>query len=146
MKKATVEIFRLFQDTKQTSGNLMVFNEDRFPLFSSLSLERGWRNNEIGISCLPKGSYSLVLEYSDKFKAELWEIKETYPRTECKFHSASFWHDLNGCISLGTNYEYINNDDYFDLKNSRNTMKIFHSVLSDFDKVELIIDGLDWIN
>jgi len=144
--KLTVEIFRTFQDKKQTSGICTIFNEDRFALFSTVCLERGWQNNERNVSCLPKGSYPLVLEHSNRFGKDLWEIKESEPRTECKFHSASFWHDLNGCISLGVRYKHIDTDDYLDLSYSKFTMDRFHSVLKDFDKVELIIDGLDWLN
>lgn len=144
--KATVEIFRMFQDDKQTSGNIVIYNEQRFPLFSSLTLERGWRNNEIGKSCLPMGKYPLVLEFSNKFGMDLWEIKDTFPRTECKFHAASFWSDLNGCISLGTMYSRINKDGYFDLSDSAFMMRRFHKVLQGFDEVELIISGLDWLN
>lgn len=145
MNKGTVEIFRSYQDEKQTSGICVIYNQDRFPLFSSVNLERGWMDNKIGISCLPKGRYPLKLEYSNKFKQDLWEIKNTEPRTECKFHSASFWFDLNGCISLGARYKYINTDKYLDLSYSKFMMQRFHSVLSQFDEVELIIDGLDWL-
>lgn len=146
MNKGTVEIFRSFQDNKQSSGICTIYNADRFPLFTALSLERGWRDNETNISCLPFGKHPLVLEYSDRFKKDLWEIKDTGKRSECKFHSASFWFDLNGCISLGVKYKYINNDNYFDLSYSRFAMDRFHSVLSQFDEVELIIGGLDWLN
>lgn len=146
MKKGTVEIFRMFQDPKQTSGVINIYNEDRFPLFSSLSLERGWNNNLRNISCLPKGKHPLVLEYSPAFKRDLWEIKKTGHRTECKFHEASFWKDLNGCISPGIRYTDLNNDAYLDLKYSRFALRRFHEVLKQFDEVELIIDGYDWLN
>ena len=146
MGKATVEIFRSFQDTKQTSGVIVIYNQNRFPLLSSVCLERGWNDNKPNISCLPKGNYPLKLEYSNKFDKRLWEIKNTYTRTECKFHSASFWTDLNGCISLGIIYKKINTDNYLDLSYSSFMMDRFHSVLKDFDEVELIISGLDWLN
>lgn len=146
MKTATVEIFRSFQDGKQTSGICTILNEDRFALFSAVCLERGWQNNERNVSCLPRGKYPLVLEYSNRFNKDLWEIKESEPRTECKFHSASFWQDLNGCISLGARYKYIDTDDYLDLSYSKFMMDRFHSVLKDFDKVNLVIGGLDWLN
>ena len=146
MRKAKVEIFRSFQDNKQTSGILVVYDENRFPLLSSVCLERGWNDNKANISCLPKGNYPLVLEYSNRFKTDLWEIKDTGSRSECKFHAASFWSDLEGCISLGCLYKKINTDEYLDLSYSKFMMERFHSVLKDFDKVELVIDGLDWLN
>jgi len=146
MKIGTVQIYRLWQDDNQTSDICTIFDADLFPLFTALSLERGWRGNKPNISCLPKGNYPLVLEYSNRFKTDLWEIKDTYPRTECKFHLANFWDDLNGCIALGRKHKKINSDNYYDVTDSRNTMKDFHSVLKQFDKVELEISGLKWLN
>lgn len=146
MKKAKVEIFRVFQDTVQSSGICVIYDENMFPLFTALSLERGWRDNKPNVSCLPMGKHSLVLEYSNAFKTDLWEIKDTEPRTECKFHSASYWFHLEGCIALGRKHKKINSDNYYDVTDSRNTMKDFHSVLSEFDEVELEIKGLPWLN
>lgn len=146
MRKAFVQVFRYFQDDKQCSGICMVFDENRNVLFTSLALERGWMNNQFRISCLPKGIYPLKYEWSPAFKRNLWEIKNTEPRTECKFHPASFWKDLNGCISLGLIFKEMNNDGYLDLSYSAFTIDRFHSVLKQFDKVELEISGLDWLN
>lgn len=146
MKIGTVQIYRLWQDTMQTSGICTIFDDTLFPLFTALSLERGWQNNKPNISCLPMGNHPLVLEYSPKFNMDLWEIKNTEPRTECKFHSASFWSDLEGCIALGRKHKKLNSDNYYDVTDSRNTMRDFHSVLKQFDKVELEISGLNWLN
>lgn len=146
MKIAKVHIYRLFQDDNQTSSVCTIFDEFMFPLFSSLALERGWRNNERGVSCLPMGHYPLILEYSNKFKTELWEIKETGTRSECKFHAATYWHDLEGCIALGRKHKKINKDNYYDVTDSRNTMQDFHNVLKEFDKVNLEITGLKWLS
>jgi hypothetical protein len=146
MKKAEVEIFRYSQDDKQSSGMCMVFDEKKNLLFSCLSLERGWMDNQFRISCLPNGIYPLKFEYSPAFGRKLWEIKNTEPRTECKFHPASFWKDLNGCISLGLIYKPIDNDGYLDLSYSAFAINRFHSVLKQFDEVELKIHGLDWLN
>lgn len=145
MKTGTVQIYRLWQDNKQTSGICNIFDANLFPLFTALSLERGWRDNKPNVSCLPMGNYPLILEYSNAFKTDLWEIKDTEPRSECKFHSAAYWYHLEGCIALGRKHKKINNDNYYDVTDSRNTMKDFHSVLSQFDKVELEISGLTWL-
>lgn len=134
-----VEIYRLHQDENQTSGICVIYDSYGFPLFSALSLERGWRDNHQNISCVPSGKYSLKYEYSDRFKKHLWELKNVPNRTECKFHSANYWHQLNGCISLGLKYKYLNRDKYRDVTNSINTMKAFESVLKGLDEVKLII-------
>lgn len=134
-----LEIYRIYQDKNQTSGICVIYDNDGFPLFSALSLERGWRDNHQNISCVPSGKYSLKYEYSDRFKKHLWELKNVPNRTECKFHSANYWYQLNGCISLGLKYKHLNRDNYRDVTNSINTMKAFESVLKGLDEVELII-------
>ena len=135
-----VKIYRNWQDENQTLGNCVVYDElpDKKPLFSSLSLERGWRNNEQGISCIPLGVYRIELEWSDKFQKDLWEIKNVEKRSECKFHAANYWHQLNGCIALGDSLLDINNDGYNDITNSNKTMKSFHRVFGK-DKVALLM-------
>lgn len=149
MTKPKLTIFREFQDDKQTSGRFSISDVDtNFTLFTSVCLERGWKNNEFRISCLPKGIYTLVYEYSDKFDRYLWEFKNTHPRTECKFHSASFWFDLNGCVSLGAYYGKINTDEYLDLKYSAAMINKMHEVLKPFQDqtLQIEITGLSWLN
>lgn len=144
--KPKLTIFREFQDDKQSSG-IFTIRQDNFTLFTSVCLERGWFNNEIGKSCLPMGTYNLVYEYSNKFDRYLWEFKNTEPRTECKFHSASFWFDLNGCVSLGAYYDKINTDKYLDLKYSSAMINKMHEILKPFENETLQIEiiGLDWL-
>lgn len=134
-----VNIYRGCQDKNQTSGMLTVQDANGFVVFSSVTLERGWRDNERNISCVPVGVYRVVFEYSNRFKRKLWELKDVENRSECKFHAANFWNQLNGCISLGQYYTEMNGDGYFDLKNSVNTMKAFNIVLKDVKEFELTI-------
>lgn len=134
-----VQIIRHSQDENQTLGTCTIFNDEGVPMFSALSLERGWRNNKPDVSCVPVGCYKMKLEYSPRFKKDLWELKDVPGRSECKFHSANFWHELNGCISLGLQAIYINNDKYLDVTRSNPTMKIFHEVLRGLTEVELEI-------
>ena len=133
-----IKIVRNWQDTNQTLGNCVVYDDYKKPLFSSLSLERGWRNNEKSVSCIPVGTYKVVLEYSNRFKADLWEIKGVPNRSECKFHAANYWYQLNGCIALGSRLADINKDGYNDITSSKNTMKAFHKALEN-DKEALLI-------
>lgn len=148
MRVATILINRYWQDRKQTLGTCTVLDEQDNPLFSGISLERGWRNNEKGKSCIPKitGPYPVVLEYSNKYGKDLWEIKEVPNRSECKFHSANYWHQLQGCISLGRRPKDINNDGYRDVTSSNSTMKDFHNALKMFDEAVLVITGKSTIH
>ena len=138
----TIRIERDWQDSNQTLGKCTVYDENNKPIFSSMSLERGWRDNQNMISCVPLGTYSVVLESSNRFKKDLWELKNVPNRSECKFHSANYWFQLNGCIALGRSLADINNDGYQDVTSSKNTMKSFHKALEGETCVDLIItDG-----
>jgi hypothetical protein len=134
-----IEIFRLEYEEKQTLGELAIFDGYETEVFSALTLERADNNNEPMISCIPSGTYNCKLEYSDKFKKDLWEIKGVENRSECKFHSANYWHDLNGCIALGNKYIDINKDGFRDVLSSKKTMKKFNLVLKHLKEVQLII-------
>lgn len=135
----TIQIIRDFQDENQTLGTCTIFDENNKPVFTAVSLERGWRNNESNVSCVPVGTYPVVLEWSPRFKKDLWELKKVPNRSECKFHSANFWFQLNGCIALGTALSDINNDGYNDVINSNQAMQSFHTTLKGLTKVDLII-------
>ncbi len=133
-----IRIHRYWQDESQTSGACTVLI-DGFPVLSSLSLERGWRNNERNVSCIPSGEYDLKFEYSDKFERKLWEIKDVPNRSECKFHSANYWFQLQGCVALGLKSKDINRDNYRDVTNSTFTMNNFHKVLEGYEEARLVI-------
>ena len=135
-----IRINRTWQDNNQTLGSCIVHDNNK-PVFVALSLERGWRDNQTGVSCIPLGTYQVVLEYSDRFKTDLWEIKGVPGRSECKFHAANYWHQLNGCVALGDGLDDINNDGYNDVLNSKKTMKAFHEALNGTYEALLVITG-----
>lgn len=135
----TVRIVRDWQDYNQTLGKCTVYNEIGKPIFSAISLERGWRNNQSNVSCVPLGTYPILLEWSPRFQQDLWELKNVPNRSECKFHASNYWFQLNGCIALGLKLKDINRDGYDDVTNSRNTMKAFHRALKGETRAELII-------
>lgn len=133
-----IKIIRDFKDNTQTLGRCTVYDNGK-PLFSAVSLERGDNNNQRRISAIPLGTYDVVLEWSPRFQTKLWEIKGVPGRSECKFHAANYWYQLNGCIALGQKLKDINKDGYNDVTNSRNTMKAFHTALKGQTKVTLEI-------
>ena len=141
----TIRLHRHKQDTNQTMGVSTIFDQYGNPLFASLLLERGWRNNESNVSCIPIGAYDIVLEYSNRFKMELWEIKGVPNRSECKVHSSNHWYQLNGCLSPGTQAVDLDSDGYLDVTNSRYTLVQFMEAMRPFKKATLIITGEDCI-
>ncbi len=138
MKTATVHLHRHWQDKNQTSGTVTILIDDK-PVFSAVSLERGWRNNKRNESCVPAGEYPLKLEYSPRFKKDLWELKKVPDRAEAKFHAANYWKQLEGCIALGLRYADINADNYADVVKSKIAMGLFHEALKGYREAKLVI-------
>lgn len=140
--KPLIKIQRYWQDKEQTSGTCTIILEDGFPIFTALSLERGWRNNEQNVSCIPAGCYPVKLEYSNAFDKLLWEIKDVPNRSECKFHTANYRHQIQGCIALGLRYKLLNKDSYRDLTNSGDTLRAFHFALKNYKEAILVITDI----
>ena len=90
-----IEIHRQEYLEKQTLGYLYVLDSNDNILYSCNTLELPWKDNKKNVSCVPVGEYKCVLEYSDRFKKDLWELKEVPNRSECKFHSANYFRQLN---------------------------------------------------
>lgn len=130
---------RYWNDKNQSTGGLLVIDNNGQPIFGSLCLERGDRDNKKNVSRIPAGTYPLVLEYSPKFDMELWEIKQVPNRSECKIHPASFWKNLEGCIAPGINLKDINKDGYYDVTSSVRTTKLFHKALEGLRETTITI-------
>lgn len=131
----------LFFDQTASLGTCFVYDEKN-QLFKSESLERGWVNNENRVSCIPEGTYDVLLENSPKFNKQLWEIKGVPNRSECKFHAANYAKQLNGCIALGKSRTHLDGDLIMDISSSTNTMQLFHDVFKTETKSKLTVINL----
>ena len=138
----TIIVNRDEGNKEQTMGVCYVRDEQGCLLFKSESLERGWMDNERNVSCIPEGDYPVKLEYSSKFRKELYEIYDVPNRSECKFHAANYWRQLNGCIALGKNRKDIDGDGYRDVTSSKVTMAEFHEAMDGDTKARLIIKDI----
>lgn len=138
-QQRTVILQRYKEDLNQSTGTLTVIDQEGWPLFSAPCIERGDRNNERNVSNVLPGSYPLVLEWSPRFKQNLWELKNTLGRSECKIHASNFWHQLNGCIAPGAYLTDLNKDGYQDVARSRNTLDAFHRSMGDVKISQIII-------
>jgi len=125
-----VLIVRDYQDKEQTLGRLYIRDEYGCIIFQCECLERSYKDNQRNISSIPEGTYPLMLEWSNRFRKDLWEIYNVPNRSECKIHSANYWYQLNGCIALGTKRKDINGDGFADVTNSRNTVAKFHEAMT----------------
>lgn len=139
MKKVILQ--RLWQDRNQSTGVLSVVDRKGQPVFACLCIERGDRNNQRNVSNVPAGIYPLELEYSPRFDQQLFELKNVPNRSECKIHASNFWKQLNGCIAPGLKLKDLNKDGYYDVTNSKDALKAFHSALKGVKKTTIqIID------
>jgi len=136
MKKVVLLRDKEFSD-KATLGTLLIYDERERQIFKSESLERGWRNNENMVSCIPAGIYPLKLEYSDKFKKKLWELKNVKNRSECKIHASNYWRQLNGCIAPGNKRVFLDKDDVLDVTSSNVTLRLFHEAMGEDVEAEI---------
>lgn len=106
MKKVTITRITKYADSQGTPG---VLNLDGF-VFATLELP--WRNNEIGKSCLPVGTYPMSIGHPSKpigGSDTLYLLKNTAPRTGIFIHSGNFAADRDsehksnsyGCPLIG---------------------------------------------
>lgn len=128
MKKVIIQ--RFLVGPQYSLGHAYIQHPSGIVEFIGASLERGWVDNQKGVSCVPEGIYPLKLEYSPKFKKDLWELYGVPNRSECKFHVANYWYELNGCIALGRKHKNLDNDKIPDVTSSRNVMNEFEAILS----------------
>jgi hypothetical protein len=128
MKKVIINRFKI--TTNYSLGHCYITHPSGFTEYVGCSLERGWRDNQSRVSCVPEGIYPLKLEYSPRFKKDLWELYNVPNRSECKFHTANYWHQLNGCIALGNKHIDVNGDGDPDITSSALIMRVFHDKLA----------------
>jgi len=137
--EAIVRLKRTEKSNYQCVGTVSVEIEG-VTVFTAKSIERGDNDNQARISCFPEGVYPIVLEYSNRFKADLWEIKNVVGRSECKFHAANYSRQLNGCVALGRKLVDIDGDGEKDVTSSRDTMEDFHRALNGFKYAILTVE------
>jgi len=94
MKK--VELIRVEQDDKATIGVLKVDGKA-----VCWTLEEPWRDNRKDVSCIPEGSYPLVLEYSPSKGRRLWTIQNVPQRSYVRIHAGNTVEDTEGCPLTG---------------------------------------------
>jgi hypothetical protein len=62
-------------------------------------LELPWRDNEIGKSCIPEGTYIVDRNKTGRHQWYALRNEETTPRTFIELHPATFLHHLEGCLA-----------------------------------------------
>lgn len=71
------------------------------------TVERPWKNNAKGISCIPAGIYKVRRTWSPRFKRRMFLVLDTSPREGIRIHAANLPTQLEGCIGLGLRQGWI---------------------------------------
>lgn len=141
-----VILVRDLYDKTYTLGTLMVY-DGPLRVFTSRCLERPWTDNKPKVSCVPAGTFPIVLEFSPAFKRELWELKDVPNRSEAKVHPANYVRQLLGCIAPGLSVGDIDHDGLPDMVSSAEALKRFMAAMGTqrVSTIGIIGDGRDMI-
>ena len=91
---------RLTKDSEIPTFGVL-FHEGQIPF--ALTLERPWRNNEHGVSCIPPGVYACKRVDSPKF-GNTFQVLNVLNRDEILFHKGNIQEDSHGCILIGEQF------------------------------------------
>jgi len=119
-----IKLIREKDDGKQTLGNISSDN------FLCKTLERPWKENKNGISCIPKGSYLCKWTFSPKLMRKTYEVMNVKNRSGIRIHKGNYFFDIEGCILLGTGYQDLNKDGEVDIINSTITIQKFENLMN----------------
>ena len=132
-----VEIFRFYKPTlsveNQKDGTLGFMRMGG--KFFCYTLEPPWRNNELD-SCIPEGKY-ICKRYNSVRYPDVFQITGVKNRTQILIHSGNIDDHTMGCILLGSGISKIKGCTA--VTNSRNTLKLFMSVLHILNEFKLRI-------
>lgn len=129
-------LVRLEEGNNQTLGELNVYSGIE-RLFSCKTLELPYVMNLTGISCIPKGNYTVVPRYSEKYKKH-YHVLDVHNRTHILIHVGNYKTQTEGCILIGKSFAYINDDELLDISSSRKTLKELIKVAPEGFKLDVI--------
>lgn len=69
----------------------------------AVTLERPWRDNRRGESCIPPGNYTCLRVNSPKFGLT-WMVNNVPGRSEILFHAGNVFADSHGCILVAEKF------------------------------------------
>lgn len=134
-------LVRFLDNGAQTLGKLYLF--DGFDLvFSCFTLEPAWKDNAVGLSCIPPGRYRLVpraASESAKLSYDHLAVTGVPDRTAILVHRGNYRDATEGCVLVGDRVADLNGDGEDDIANSKATLKRLLAALEGpavFDVVE----------
>ena len=107
------------------------------------TLEHGYENSrgEI-VSKIKPGVYICKLEWSDRFKMKLYELKDVPGHQEIKIHAANIDDQLEGCVAPGLNYgEWT--DGSRCVTQSKKALKKFMEAMGGDEQIKLVVESMN---
>lgn len=147
MNPNKVIALRTFENDKQTLGVFSVTDPLRGVVFTARTLELPDKANANNVSRILAGKYLCKYTRSESFsKAKgapvyTYEITSVPGRAGVRIHSANYYTQLRGCISLGNAHKDINADAQLDVIHSGDTMTEFERLMNYEDFILEIIDA-----
>ena len=96
-----MKAFKLIRVAYIEDGTFGVLFDEETPF--CLTLEREWKDNRKGESCIPVGTYSCKRVISPKF-GNTFEVCNVPGRSHILFHKGNLEDDSHGCILTGEEY------------------------------------------
>lgn len=134
MKKAVLT--RVNYSKEQTTGFLQIFDENNTLVFTCMTLELPWRDNMVGISCIPSGKYKCERLQSPKLGV-CFNVSNVPGRSYVLVHRGNFHQTIRGCILVGKFLKDINNDKILDVAHSVETVSIINSFVGREFRLEI---------
>jgi hypothetical protein len=107
---------------KQTLGTLYLYDGPRL-VYKCKTLELPWKNNQRNVSCIPKGTYKArIVPNSPSFNYTHIDVLDVPNRTFIKIHRGNFYHQILGCILVGTEWRDIDGDGLLDVVSSKEAL------------------------
>ena len=131
-----VIITRGIDSDTQNLGVLQVLNDIGDVVFSCAKLELPYLDNKKRISSIPLGEYPGV-KYQSPSKGNVILLKNTNNRSYIEIHAGNFYSQILGCCLVGSGFKDINKDGFFDVVNSKATLKRILALLPNDFKVEI---------
>lgn len=111
--------------------------------FQCVTLEPPWRDNMVGISCIPPGTYIVKTRISPKY-GKVYMVNDVQGRSYILFHAGNYAGDKSkgykahstGCILLGQKHGKLGGQ--FAILNSRVTVRRFIKLMK-YETFKLVI-------
>ena len=130
-----VVLSRAYHQTS-TTGKMVVFDGDKL-LLSVCTIEPPDNGNQVNVSCIPEGVYTVKKIYSPKFGKCFW-VQDVNGRSEILLHRGNYSKDTRGCIIPGMAFYDLDSDGVTDVIESTRAMSRLLEILPDEFKLWII--------